>query len=316
MIKLENGEKINISQLEPLDRGCLYKYTRGGARYLLKVFPHDPNIVRRVNDIRSALMKLQSTRPVPVNISYRGIPVKSGWCRAKDFGFIYPSSSIVPVLVYNYVDGVTLYDYLKPGRFPPLDETRKKLARQLLVMLTYLQDAGIVHGDLYPDNFIVSGGNLYMIDLESAGVLQESRRDWLWEPLVIGKEYMFCAPPEIEKTGTPSIFSDRWVGTYLVFWTLCGFHPIPFLSKIDKEALDSLYSAVDRNEITWPPRLQTRIPFENKDYPLIRFKKFMDKYFGRTSFPRILFYTYIIGYKEYSKRPSFREVEESLRGVL
>jgi hypothetical protein len=80
--------------------------------------------------------------------------------------------------------------------------------------------------------------------------------------------------------------------------------------------LSKLCLAVDRNEITWPPRLQRRIPFENEDYPITKFEAFMDKYFEHTKFPRILFNTYVIGYEQYGKRPSFRELGESLKGVL
>jgi serine/threonine protein kinase len=326
MIMLESGEKINISKLEPFEERSkvLYLYTSGNERYIIKVFTgvEERDIVRRVNAIKDTLMRQQKySGPIPEGISRRGIPIKSGWGYAKAFGFTNTNNSIIPLLVFNYVDGKTLWRYIREDS-QILDEKRKNIARQLLTILIYLQDAGIVHNDLYPDNFIISKEKgreekVYILDLESAGILHKSRKTWLWEPLTLGKgHYMFCPPPEIEKRGETSIFSDRWVGTYLIFWTLCGFHPIPFLNRIDETALDSLYSATDKKEITWPPRLKEKIPYERKDYPIDKFKKFMDKYFGHTNFPRILFYTYIIGYKDYTRRPGFREVKESLKGIL
>lgn len=66
-------------------------------------------------------------------------------------------------IVMEYVDGVTLTDFLKTN---PSGAVRKRLARQLLETMRYFHGLQIIHRDLKPDNVLVTrnGNNVKIID--------------------------------------------------------------------------------------------------------------------------------------------------------
>lgn len=66
-------------------------------------------------------------------------------------------------IVMEYVDGVTLTDFLKTK---PSVAVRKRLARQLLEAMRFFHGLQIIHRDLKPDNILVTrnGNNVKIID--------------------------------------------------------------------------------------------------------------------------------------------------------
>lgn len=67
-------------------------------------------------------------------------------------------------IVMEYVDGVTLTDFLKAN---PSPSKRKRVARQLLEAMRYFHSLQIIHRDLKPSNILVTrnGDNVKIIDL-------------------------------------------------------------------------------------------------------------------------------------------------------
>jgi uncharacterized protein (TIGR02145 family) len=66
-------------------------------------------------------------------------------------------------IVMEYVDGVSLADYLKTK---PSMTARKRVARQLLETMRYFHGLQIIHRDLKPDNILITrnGNNVKIID--------------------------------------------------------------------------------------------------------------------------------------------------------
>jgi len=324
----ETGEQVKIDVKKDLKyatfggQSRIYYWTYKRKHYVIKAIPDPSEIFRRIKDLRLRLKEKSKGERIPHGIFYRGLPVGQGRGLPQEFGF--KTVKNVGLLVFRKVYGNNLMSYLKNEE--PLSKRRRAMARMALDILIYMQDCGIVHGDLYPDNFMVDdlknrvNPNLYIIDFEGAGILNTRRTAWYWQPTVLGKEYMFPNPPEVKETGVPSFYSDRWIGVYLIFYILAGFkqlkHPIPFLIRIDHKVLNAMYLAADKKVACWPPKLPSSFRYISRHYPPEKFAKFMKYYFSGTRFEWILFKTYIAGYKDPQKRPDFREVKYCLRGVL
>ncbi|MBO6051412.1 MAG: serine/threonine protein kinase [Bacteroidales bacterium] len=82
-----------------------------------------------------------------------------------------------PCIVLEYVDGVTLKEFLKQR---PSRKTRMKIAQELLSAMAYYHSLQIVHRDLKPDNILITrnGYNVKIIDFGLAdsdwhGVLKQ-----------------------------------------------------------------------------------------------------------------------------------------------
>jgi len=211
------------------------------------------------------------------------------------------------------VDGPLLTDYLRGE--DPLSPKRIRAAKQLLDILIFLQNHGVVHSDLYPDNFMVDRqGKVCVLDLEGAGIKTASG-NWDFKPVVTGKTYLWPLPPEVEGFGgTPTFQSDIWVGAYLIFETLTGFKPLDFMLRMDREALEDLCQAATSTPC-WPPEVRS-LRFANPDFPLSEMRRFMDYYFKDTCFGGLLFATYVVGWKTPPARPAFPIFKTALSHIL
>lgn len=68
--------------------------------------------------------------------------------------FTYEPSTIVgPGIVMEYVDGVTLNEFLAGNPSPAL---RKRVLMQLLSAVAYIHRCGLVHNDIKPENIMIT----------------------------------------------------------------------------------------------------------------------------------------------------------------
>lgn len=303
-------------------QGRVYRGKINGKDTLLKVMPDftlgAAQTFRRLKGMRGSFMRLKDTLKLADNdpafdrVTYRGLPIGQGTARPDEFQ--YPQAKTLYIFAFHFIDGPLLEKYLKDEE--PLSERRKKVAKQIIDIMIFLRQGGIVHNDLYPDNFIVDRqGKVFIMDLEGAGIRDNTRRNWEWKPTVGGKPQIWPVAPEVE-SGTPTFQSDIWIGAYLLFWTLTGFKPLDFMSRIDKKAMDDLYDSVNHKRPCWPPILQKELRFVNSAFPPEKMKEFMDYYFQGTHFGATLFATYVPGYKKPHTRPSFRFFKYNLNNIL
>jgi len=342
----ETGEKVTVSplDLEFFDfggQGQIYKWEYRGELYVVKVVPKDESVFRRLNQIKESVegYAKRTSIAVPEGIARRGFPVGRGFVgNPKKLGF--EAKDQLMVIVYRWVDGEPLDQYLRALKEPPLSSTRVKIAKQLLEILTVLEKAGVVNHDIFPDNFIVGPrGEIYVIDMEGAGLIDSSTGRWIWQPVALGKSIPgFCIPPEFYQfylhsetrlypEGTylssgnwdESIFSQRWIGAQLLFYIILGISPFAFMQRIDFEALYDLYMSSDKSKIAWPPIGSEKSRFTSKDKieefrSIIRSK--CSSYGNVCPLEKLAFLTFIHGFERPSCRPSFEMMKLILKDIL
>ena len=87
-----------------------------------------------------------------------------------------------PYLIYRYIEGTTLKNFLHTNREATL-ETRYALAKQILHLLHYLHTFSepVVHSDISPQNFIIDDKlNIHLIDFGCAQTISQNLRADTW----------------------------------------------------------------------------------------------------------------------------------------
>lgn len=129
--------------LEPFRRGTrnlLWLTVREGRRFILKGLP---GALRSHPEETTRLRKEYS---LGLRICHTGIEGV--------YGFeMHPS--VGPVIVMEYVDGITLADYLWKNKSIP-QKDRVSIARQIADALAYMHSMGVSHLDLKPDNVLIT----------------------------------------------------------------------------------------------------------------------------------------------------------------
>ncbi len=286
-------------------QGRIYFY----ENYIIKVFPLDENtesIPRRFRSLKKICAKIDPN--IYPFITFRGIPLATAVDVKNYFNFKTVDKAIL--LLFNIVKGQDLFDYLK-DEFP-LSEKRIDVYKKLIDILNAMNSVGIVHSDLYPDNFIVDNNqDVYVLDLECAGIWNNQ---WEWIPLTTGKESLFILPPEIKFDNRFTIYSDIWTGLYLIFFVLTGFKPFDFLHRSDHKYFQNVVFSVDSSQIVWPPVIPDDLIIDSKKYE--EFRNLYSFLFNKGEFSKILFNTYINGYLNPSSRPSFEKIKEVINYEL
>lgn len=131
------------SILATIKEGCLYLAQKAGKRFILKTAPgaYGLEMIKREYELSIAL-------------SHPGLA----------YVFTYEEDSPVgPCIVREYVDGETLDSWL--SRKPSAAE-RRRIFSELLSVVSYLHQKGLIHNDLKPENILISksSGALKLID--------------------------------------------------------------------------------------------------------------------------------------------------------
>lgn len=131
--------------VDPLKEGRLYLAEKAGKRLILKTS----------DGSAKGLDLLKREYELSIGLSHPGLA----------YVFTYEEFSPVgPCLVQEFVDGETLAQWLshKPGT-----KERRRVFSELLSVVGYLHQKGIIHNDLKPDNILItrSNGTVKLIDL-------------------------------------------------------------------------------------------------------------------------------------------------------
>lgn len=133
------------------------------------------------------------------------------------------------------------------------------VARQIAEGLRAVHEAGLIHGDIKPENVqLTSGGRATLIDLGFAR--QPGLADaWIAEGYLLGTAD-YLAPEQLGRNGRPDFASDWYAFGVVLFEMLSGRLPHPHRSPaelINRENL--VFDEPSPRSADWPPRLASLI---------------------------------------------------------
>ena len=153
-LELRNGVvELNVIGLPKVATGAfasVYKITCQEKAYALRCFN---SLIKdreeRYKRTSRFICSDDLTYTVPLHYLEQGILVKGQW---------------FPVLKMEWVDGVSIYDYIHANHAntPRLEALRDKFH----VMMDKLREAGIAHSDLQHGNIIIKDEELYLVDYD------------------------------------------------------------------------------------------------------------------------------------------------------
>ncbi len=125
-------------------------------------------------------------------------------------------------IVMEYIEGVTLLDYLRQndGKIQTLTpEEAKQMMRPIIESLIQIHDQGMIHRDISPDNIMVlSNGRLKLIDFGTAKGMEEE------DQLALGKNG-YAPPEQFDKNGKQGAWTDVYALAATYYYCIMGIRP-------------------------------------------------------------------------------------------
>ena len=287
-------------------QGPVYKW----KDFALK-FHEDDSILRKMNSLRKRMPS--ETSMIPASLRNRTFMIGSGTAAGSDIKST--TSNFFYVLVFPWLEGEPLKCTQEYSNTP-----RNRMASTILEGLLFLENIGVVHADLNPENYLVDrNGIANLIDIEGAGLYRLKTQEWEHKPAVYGKKVAgFPTPPEKQKDESiVNMYTDRWFGLTLISAVLTGNSPFKFLSRTDYDSLQLLRETAEKGYenkglVAWPPYGVENHPYlhdilKKKD-ALAGWRKFWASQASGRLTP-MLFSTFIRGMNEPVYRAKFKQMK-------
>lgn len=332
-IHLNTGSqlKLNGQHLNTGGQGQIYQcLEQDGKHYLVKAMFNEDSIFKRLHAAKTRL-----NSKLPLSLNKRSFPIGQGYCSPQEIGIT--SAKGIYLLAFDWLDAESLdlkfriveddkvTDFVQQNNIPYFN-VRKKIAMDIAEALMLLENAGIVHGDLYPDNFMVDPNNqVHLIDLEGCGISHKYNQ-WLYHPIASGKRSTFPYPPSTTgeyKTShdaegntykyiKTSAYTDRWTGLSLIWYVLTSLpSPFVFLKNGGESNISALQNAAQNSPPQWIPVVSNFDKWSTKCTPQ-HFQAFFNQHF-LPDFGKLLHKTFITGFNNPSQRSTFKEIYAVLK---
>lgn len=138
-------------------------------------------------------------------------------------------------IVMEYLDGVTLKEYMEAaGGFLPHQQAME-ITQQLLEALASIHQKGIIHRDISPDNiFILKDGSMKLLDFGAARFAAREDAEFT-QSIVVKKGY---APPEQYRTNMKQgVWTDIYAAGATLYKMLTGITPEESIERYEKDTL-------------------------------------------------------------------------------
>lgn len=169
-----------------------------------------------------------------------------------DIGKIEQDGLIIPYLVMEYLDGITLRQYLKNNKILNMGFAIY-IIRHILLALDYSHNAYIVHRDIKPANIMITRNNkIKLMDFGIAAPLLESTSRLTKTSMVLGTVH-YIPPENIVSRETNNLGDIYSVGC--LFYELLTFS-VPFTGSTP---VSIAYKHINTEAIP-PSKVNTKLP--------------------------------------------------------
>lgn len=303
--------------------GVLYRAEHEGKDYMLKVVELKEGTKYIYKRIIDRIVKIDvsdiNKKNIREKILFSFMPYAQNYYSGSVFG--YKSIKDVDVFAYSFVEGEKLSQFLRKNNDLSFSD-RLNVCYKILVLLEFMQiDCGILHGDVFEDNFIVDQKlNIYPIDSTGCGYFDSDINgnylETVYEPINRGKASNWAIPePKNYQKSPITQHTDRWFAARLMWLIMSDRrHPYTFLKKIDASSIDYAISCIDKYKgRDWPPKFN-KYPdcFNHNEYK--NYSLYMRQNFGvRSKIATILYDYFIKGYQEIKKTPPLQNLINGIK---
>jgi serine/threonine protein kinase len=149
-------------------------------------------------------------------------------------------------LLLDLISGGEMFDHLiELGAYSEADAAR--LVREVASALSFLHGIGIVHGDLKPENLMLStkrkqDSSVKLVDFGCAQDVEAGNHDKNSNPPSLGKTPAYCPPEVLAKVGNiTNLLSamDIWSLGIILYIMLTGLHPFDLNANASDEDIES-----------------------------------------------------------------------------
>mmetsp|Transcript_11851 Transcript_11851/g.25979 ORF Transcript_11851/g.25979 Transcript_11851/m.25979 type:complete len:469 (-) Transcript_11851:150-1556(-) len=234
-VMLQRFQSVNRRDLES-KYSCDFKTLLGKGAYGTVHLAHDRSTGKKVAVKKMSKVHTNSTSFCRERYALLRIYDIGGHANISSLRDMYEDATHF-YLIFDLVDGPTMFDFLIKGGSPFSEKEAAPLIRQVTSALAFLHGSGIVHADLKPENIMLSTAEgqpmvVKLVDFGcAAGISPNDAESDLGAPAASGSNIIGTtaySPPDALTCGEEweaSASTDMWSLGVIIFIMLTGSHP-------------------------------------------------------------------------------------------